>query len=54
MEKNTIEEAVRYISLELKGNPEADMQELINRASQKFDLNPLQTDFLLNKYIFNK
>ncbi len=54
MDKELLKEAVLFISLELKGNPGADMHKLIERASQQFDLNPLQTEFLLNKYIFNK
>ncbi len=54
MEKKDIEEAIRFISMELKNNPEADKAQLIEKASQKYDLNPLQTEFLLNKYVFNK
>jgi hypothetical protein len=54
MDKELLKEAVQFISLELKSNPGADMLKLIERASQQFDLNPLQTEYLLNKYIFNK
>jgi hypothetical protein len=54
MESKNLEEAVRFISMELKDDPEADKTQLIEKASQKFDLNPLQTEFLLNKYIYGK
>jgi hypothetical protein len=54
MDNKELEEAVRFIALELKDNPDANKAQLIERASQKFDLNPLQTEFLLNKYVFGK
>ncbi len=54
MDKNILEEAVRFISMELRDNPEADKLKLIERVSQKFNLNPLQTEFLMNKYVFGK
>jgi hypothetical protein len=54
MDKNSMEEAVRLISIELKDNPGADRVQLIERASQEFDLTPLQTEFLINKYVLNK
>jgi hypothetical protein len=52
MENKLMEEAVRFISLELKDNPSADKIKLIEKASLMFDLNPLQTDFLMNKYVY--
>lgn len=54
MDTKAIEDAVRYISLELKDNPGADKTKLIEDASQKFDLSPIQTEFLLNKYVLGK
>jgi hypothetical protein len=54
MDNKELEEAVRFIALELKDNPDANKAQLIERASQNFDLNPLQTEFLLNKYVFGK
>ena len=54
MDNKSLEEAIRFISLELQGNPDADKSKIIEIASQKFDLNPLQTDFLLNKFVFGK
>ena len=54
MDKNSMEEAVRFIIVELKDNPNADKVNLIERAGQQFDLTPLQTEFLINKYILNK
>ena len=46
-----MEKAIHFISLELKQNPATDRSKLIEEASQKFDLTPLQSDFLLNKYV---
>lgn len=54
MDKSVLEEAIRYISGELNLDPNKDKAKLIDEASQKFDLNPLQTEFLLDKYVFNK
>jgi hypothetical protein len=46
---DTMEKAIRYISEILKENPNADKVKLVEEASTKFNLNPLQTDFLSNK-----
>ena len=54
MDKNSMEEAVRFISIELKDNPNADKAKLIERVSQEFDLTPLQTEFLINKWVLKK
>ena len=51
MDKTAMEDAIRYISLELKDNPDADRVKLIERASQQYDLTPIQTEFLMNKYV---
>ena len=45
--------AVRFIGGELKHNPDADKSKIIEEASRKFDLNPMQTEFLINKFIFS-
>ncbi len=50
----SMENAIRFISLELKDNPAADRSRLIEAASQKYDLTPMQTEFLINKYILDK
>lgn len=49
----SMEDAIRFIGLELKENPDADKSALIDQASVRFDLSPLQTEFLINKYILN-
>jgi len=49
-----MEDAVRFIGTELKENPNADPSKLIEEASQKFDLNPMQTEFLINKFILER
>lgn len=46
-----IKDALKYISQELLRNPDTDINKLIESASLKFDLNPLQADFLINKFI---
>ncbi len=48
-----MEEAMRFISGELKDNPEADRSKLIDQAAQRFDLDPMQTEFLISKFIMN-
>ncbi|MGQ9844189.1 MAG: hypothetical protein ACUVRK_11595 [Spirochaetota bacterium] len=50
----SMEDAIRFISFELQDNPRADIPKLIEKASQQFDLTPLQTEFLVNKFILNK
>ena len=49
-----IENALRYIGGELKHNPAQDISKLIQDTCQKYDLNPMQAEFLTNKYILNK
>ncbi|MBP7584529.1 MAG: hypothetical protein KBA61_10870 [Spirochaetes bacterium] len=51
---SNIEDAVRFIGQELRDNPGASVVKLIEEASQKYDLNPMQQEFLTNKYILNK
>jgi len=48
---DSIKNAIKFISAELKSDPQADRAKLIETASQKFDLTPLQADFLLNQYL---
>ncbi len=50
----SLEDAIRFISQELIDNPGSDRSELIERVCSKFDLNPLQADFLYNKYVYVK
>ena len=50
----SIEDALRYISNEIKQNPDAERSKLIDEAAQKYDLNPMQTQFLFNKFILDK
>jgi hypothetical protein len=49
-----IKDAVKYISQELLHNPDADLNKLVESACLKFDLNPLQADFLVNKFIHER
>ena len=49
-----MEDAIRFISFELQDSPGTDIAKLIEKASQQFDLTPMQTEFLVNKFILNK
>lgn len=49
MEKG-LKDALRWINGELQDNPEANINVLIDRASQQFNLTPLQADFLYREY----
>ncbi len=51
MERKVMEEAVRFISRELKSNPKTDKGKLIERACQQYDLTPVQSEFLVNKFV---
>ena len=48
-----IEDAIRFISESLKLDSNADKSALVNKACVKFDLNPTQTQFLIEKYVQN-
>lgn len=48
-----LENAIRYISDELKLNPGAKRSDLIDAASRKFDLTPMQSEMLVNKYVLS-
>jgi len=54
MMDSSMENAIRFISGELVANPEADKNALIDEASRKYDLNPMQTEFLVNKYVLGQ
>jgi hypothetical protein len=41
-----IKQAVKWIDDQLHDNPKADRTRLIDDASRRFDLSPLDTDFL--------
>ncbi len=51
MTKEIMPEVMKYISGEIQSNPDIDRSKLVNEASQKFDLNPMQTDYLLSTYL---
>ncbi|MCL2155931.1 MAG: hypothetical protein FWH53_09730 [Leptospirales bacterium] len=50
---DTMEKAIRYISEILKETPDADKVKLVEETSTKFNLNPLQAEFLSNKIVNN-
>jgi hypothetical protein len=50
----SMEDAIRFISGELKANPNASKSKIIEEAAQKFDLDPKQAEFLVNKFVLNK
>jgi hypothetical protein len=41
-----IKQAVKWIDDQLHDNPKADRMKLIDDAARRFDLSPLDTDFL--------
>ena len=43
--------AVKWVSEERKYNPEKELKALIEEACVKFDLSPLDADFLLRKLL---
>ncbi len=43
--------AVKWVSEERKYNPEKELKALIEEACTKFDLSPLDADFLLRKLL---
>lgn len=49
----SLENAVRFISDVLHDNPLADRLTLIEEASERFDLTPLQEESLMAIYIYN-
>ncbi len=46
-----IEDAIRYISLEIKSNPDLDRAKLVEQACQKYDLDPIKSEFLMTRFI---
>jgi hypothetical protein len=50
----TIKNAIKYISEILKETPDIDKLKLIDETSKRFDLNPMQTEFLTNKLVNEK
>lgn len=49
--EESMKNAIKYISEQLKDDPEYNKNDLVDEASRKFDLSPLQTEFLINKYV---
>ena len=44
-----IKQAVRWLDEQLRDNPAADRLKLVDEASRRFDLTPLDADFLLRQ-----
>lgn len=49
--EHRIKQALDWILAELAENPKSDRVKLIDEASQKFDLSPLQSDFLFSQLV---
>jgi len=49
MEKG-LRDAMKWINGELQDDPKANVNRLIDQASQQFNLTPLQADFLYREY----
>jgi hypothetical protein len=50
---SSMENAIRFIAAELKENPEPTKTPH-RRGEPKVHLNPMQTEFLVNKYVLNQ
>jgi hypothetical protein len=50
----SMEDVIRFISGELKDNPQANRAKLIEEAAQKYDMDPKQTEFLVNKFVLDQ
>ena len=48
---DSIRDAMKFISDNLKDNPNQDLLKLIDDASKQFDLNPLQEEFLTSNFL---
>lgn len=46
-----LQQAIRWISHRLRERPAADRSELVDAASQEFDLTPKQEEFLYHMYL---
>jgi hypothetical protein len=44
-----IKQAVKWLDEQLRANPSADRLKLVDEASRRFDLTPLDADFLLRQ-----
>ncbi len=44
-----IKQAVKWLDEQLRDNPAADRLKLVDEASRRFDLTPLDADFLLRR-----
>ncbi len=44
-----IKQAVKWLDEQLRDNPAADRLRLVDEASRRFDLTPLDADFLLRQ-----
>jgi len=51
---DSIKDAIAFISNSITENPEKSKSEIIDEAAQKYDLNPMQEEFLINKFVVNQ
>ncbi|HOO70285.1 MAG TPA: hypothetical protein PK926_00895 [Spirochaetota bacterium] len=49
-----MEDVIRFISGELQADPQINKAKLIQEACNKYDLDPMQEEFLVNKYLMNQ
>lgn len=49
-----IKQAVNWINEHLRDNPKADILKLVDDASKRFDLSPLDSDFLIRHLVERK
>ncbi|HVQ74742.1 MAG TPA: hypothetical protein VMT79_04290 [Candidatus Binatia bacterium] len=49
-----IKQAVKWIDEQLRDNPGADRTKLMDEAARRFDLTPLDADFLIRQFATRK
>jgi hypothetical protein len=49
-----IKQAIKWIDEQLRDNPKADRTKLVDEASRRYDLNPLDADFLWRHLVERK
>ena len=54
MNDQSLEKSVRFISDTLKETPETNRLKLIEEASRRFNLSPVQAEHLLQKYVYSR
>ncbi len=52
--KKSLENAIRYISQEVNARPDVNKAKIVEEACQIYNLDPIQTEFLINRFALDK